>query len=82
MAVGPHNQQVCRPRLHRFRNHPLRIPGDLQGLCDQGLGAPELGYVRLSELEALRGGLGLPVERDRHFSGTEPLSAYLAAAEG
>ena len=50
------------------------------GLCDLGLGAPELGYVRLSELEALRGGLGLPVERDRHFSGTEPLSAYLAAA--
>jgi hypothetical protein len=50
------------------------------GLCDLGLGFPELGYVRLSELEALRGGLGLPVERDRHFRGTEPLSAYLAAA--
>ena len=50
------------------------------GLCDPGLGAPELGYVRLSELEALRGGLGLPVERDRHFRGSEPLSAYLAAA--
>ena len=50
------------------------------GLCDLGLGAPALGYVRLSELDALRGGLGLPVERDRHFRGSKPLSAYLAAA--
>jgi hypothetical protein len=29
---------------------------------------PELGYFPLSELERVRGGLRLPVERDRHFT--------------
>lgn len=33
----------------------------------------ELGYFSLTELEALRGPLGLPVERDLHFS-PKPLS--------
>lgn len=37
------------------------------GLCDLGFGCPELGSVRLSELESLRGRLGMPVERDMHF---------------
>lgn len=37
------------------------------GLCDLGLGFPELGSVSLAELGALRGRLGLPVERDVHF---------------
>jgi len=31
---------------------------------------PELGYFSLSELEQVRGCLGLPVERDRHFEPT------------
>lgn len=46
------------------------------GLCDLGLGFPELGYVLISELEAVRGKLGLPVERDRHFKATKTISAY------
>ena len=50
------------------------------GLCDPGLGSPELGFVSLAELADLRGRLGLPVERDRHFVGNRPLSAYAAAA--
>lgn len=50
------------------------------GLCDPGLGSPELGYVCLVELAALRGKLGLPLERDRHFVADGPLSAYAAAA--
>ena len=50
------------------------------GLCDLGLGSPELGYVRLSELAALRGPLGLAVERDRYFSANRPLSAYAREA--
>ncbi len=29
---------------------------------------PELGYFSLSELLQVRGALGLPVERDRHFT--------------
>ena len=33
----------------------------------------ELGYFSLSELESVRGGLGLPVERDQWFTPT-PLS--------
>jgi hypothetical protein len=35
-------------------------PDRLFGLCDLGLGYPELGYVSLAELLALRGPLGLP----------------------
>ncbi len=40
----------------------------------------ELGYVSLTELTALRGRLGLPVERDLRFKGDKPLSAYAAEA--
>lgn len=46
------------------------------GLCDLGFGTPELGSVRLSEIASVRGRLGLPVERDLHFTGDKPLSAY------
>jgi len=42
----------------------------LFGLCDLGMGCPELGYVMLDDLEKVRGGLGLPVERDLGYSGT------------
>lgn len=51
------------------------------GLCDVGLGSPELGYVCLLELAALRGRLRLPVERDIHFCADRPLSAYAAEAQ-
>lgn len=50
------------------------------GLCDLGLGYPELGWVRLSQLQALRGPLGLRVERDDHFQAHDPISAYTARA--
>lgn len=50
------------------------------GLCDLGLGEPELGYVSLSELAALRGKLGLPVERDLHFAATKTLVEYAEEA--
>lgn len=46
------------------------------GLCDLGMDCPEMGSVSLSEIAALRGRLGLPVERDLHFVATKPLSAY------
>lgn len=51
------------------------------GLCDLGLGFPELGYVSLSELRALRGPLGLPVEADQGFVADRPLSNYAAVAQ-
>src|SRR3954453_9907317 len=43
------------------------------GLCDLGFGCPEIGPVSLSELTHLRGRLGLPVERDRHFEADRTL---------
>jgi hypothetical protein len=46
------------------------------GLCDLGLGCPELGYVSLTELRSVRGQLGLPVERDLHFDADKTISAY------
>ncbi len=52
----------------------------LFGLCDLGLGCPELGYVSLGELTALRGRLGLPVERDRFFEADKTLRQYADAA--
>ena len=43
------------------------------GLCDLGLGFPELGYVSLTELETE---LGWRLERDRHWTATKTLSEY------
>lgn len=55
--------------------------GDLAfGLCDLGLGFPELGNVSLTELATVRGGLGLPVERDLHFAATKSISVYAREA--
>lgn len=55
-------------------------PDIVFGLCDLGLGCPELGTVRVSELEALRGPSGLPVERDLYFKADRSLSAYASQA--
>jgi hypothetical protein len=46
------------------------------GLCDLGLGCPEIGSVSLTELASVPGRLGLPVERDRHFKPSMTLSNY------
>jgi hypothetical protein len=51
-------------------------PDRFFGLCDLGLGAPELGYASLTEILAIRGHLGLPVERDLCFVADKPISAY------
>ncbi len=50
------------------------------GLCDLGVGFPELGDVSLTELAAVRGPFGLSVERDRGFLATKTLSAYAREA--
>ena len=50
------------------------------GLCDLGMGEPELGYVSLAELAAVRGKLGLRIERDLYFEADKPISAYAAEA--
>jgi hypothetical protein len=50
------------------------------GLCDLGLGYPEVGTVSITELERVRGQLGLPVECDKAFAADKSLSAYADAA--
>jgi hypothetical protein len=50
------------------------------GLCDLGLGFPELGSVSIIELESVRGALGLPIERDLHFSPSLTLVEYVEKA--
>jgi hypothetical protein len=51
----------------------------LLGLCDLGMGCPELESVSLSEIAAVRGLLGLPVERDVFFEASKSIGAYAAA---
>lgn len=50
--------------------------GLLFGLCDLGMGSPELGYVSLAELKSYRGPFGLGLERDRHFTPNKTLTEY------
>lgn len=50
------------------------------GLCDLGMGFPELGSVSLDELARAVGPGGLRIERDLHFTPTKTLSAYAREA--
>lgn len=50
------------------------------GLCDLGMGFPELGYVDLDEIMEVRSKLGLRIERDLSFKGKFPISVYARAA--
>jgi hypothetical protein len=50
------------------------------GLCDLGFGEPELGSIRITELESIRGPAGLRVERDLLFIGRKTIGEYAAAA--
>jgi hypothetical protein len=66
-----------RPTLNAPGCSPNSTPQEIAfGLCDLGMGESELGYVSLTELLAVRGKLGLPVERDEHFEADKTLSAY------
>ncbi|MGH2342848.1 DUF2958 domain-containing protein [Segnochrobactraceae bacterium EtOH-i3] len=62
---------------HRSRSRRPRLS---VGLCDLGLGEPELGYVSLAEIRSVRGRLRLPVERDLYFKAEHPLSWYALRA--
>jgi hypothetical protein len=50
------------------------------GLCDLGMGEPEIGSVSLDELAALRGPLALQIERDLHFKADKTLAQYAEQA--
>jgi hypothetical protein len=51
------------------------------GLIDLGIGMPELGYVKLSDLASIVGPRKQPVMRDRYFQPVRRLSEYLSLAE-
>ena len=49
----------------------------MYGLCDLGMGYPELGYVSLSELQSLKfPPFNLGVERDLHFKADKTIGEY------
>lgn len=50
------------------------------GLCDLGMGFPELGTVDLEEILSLRVQNVFRVEKDLYFNGKFPISAYARAA--
>lgn len=54
--------------------------GRIYGLCDLGMGEPEMGYLDIAEITGFRGTFGLGIERDRYFTGSKPISEYAADA--
>jgi hypothetical protein len=50
------------------------------GLCDIGHGMPEIGYVSMDEIFAVKGPGGLRVEQDLHWKAQHTLSEYAAQA--
>ena len=50
--------------------------GRMFGLCDLGVGCPELGYVSIQELESVDVGFGLKIERDIHWEADKTLQEY------
>lgn len=50
------------------------------GLCDLGMGSPELGYVSLAELLQIRLPMGLKIERDLNWKPDHTLSEYARKA--
>ena len=46
------------------------------GLCDLGMGSPELGYVSIDELAKLKLYFDMKIERDIHFEAHMTISEY------
>ena len=51
------------------------------GVMDVGIGMPELGHIKLSDLASIVGPRQQPVMRDRYFQAVRPLSEYLRLAQ-
>ena len=51
------------------------------GVMDVGIGMPELGHIKLSDLASIVGPRQQPVMRDRYFKAVRPLSEYLRLAQ-
>jgi len=50
------------------------------GLCDMGMGSPELGYVSIDELAMLELPFHMGIERDIHFEADLTISEYAEQA--
>ena len=55
--------------------------GQMFGLCDLGMGYPELGYVNLGEIMSITLPFGLKIERDMYFEPTKTLREYAEDAK-
>ncbi|AOV02308.1 MULTISPECIES: DUF2958 domain-containing protein [Pseudomonadota] len=56
--------------------------GDMAfGIMDVGIGMPELGRIKLSDLASIVGPNKQPVMRDLYFQAVRPLSEYLRLAQ-
>jgi hypothetical protein len=57
-------------------------PNIAYGLCDLGMGEPELGYISLQEFESIQHpSLPIPlIVRDEHFDAEYLMSVYVEAA--
>jgi len=74
----PDEEGLCQPALKLFNPcgaatwlitcRDPDYPDHLHGLCDLGFGFPEVGPVSLAEIQAVRGPLGLGIERDMYFT--------------
>ena len=51
------------------------------GIMDVGIGMPDLGEIKLSDLASIVGPRQQPVMRDRYFKAVRPLSEYLRLAQ-
>lgn len=51
------------------------------GIMDVGIGMPELGRIKLSDLASIVGPNKQPVIRDLYFQAVRPLSEYLRLAQ-
>lgn len=59
-------------------------PGIAFGLCDLGMGFPEMGYIDLQELKSLKVGpepFALPIANNTLFEGKYPLTVYWKASK-
>jgi hypothetical protein len=71
------------PDAHATGYWPLSTPADgdtAYGLCDVGIGMPELGHVKVSDLASIVGPLKRPVLRDLYFRPTRPAIGVCAAS--
>ena len=89
IATGKQNDPLPVVRLFTPDAHVTWLLASLDpadgdtayGLIDLGLGMPELGHVKLSDLASIVGPRQQPVMRDRYFQATRMLSDYVRLAQ-